>query len=66
MKKILSTDLENKELDVLPIRRGCSGMCGCLGTCLQIVGHIPRKEYEDFLMKYKSIGDFLSEYTEDK
>lgn len=66
MKKILSCDLEDKNLDLLPIRRGCSGRCGCLGTCLQIVGYIPRKEYENFLMKYKSIDDFLSEYTEYK
>lgn len=47
-KFIEKSDLENQELQVLPIRRGCSGMCACLGICKNIEGYISRKEYEEY------------------
>ena len=60
-KRIDYSDLENKNLDILPIRRGCSaGKCACLGTCLQVVGYIDRKEYEEFVKTIPSMDEFLS------
>jgi hypothetical protein len=63
-KKINLTDLENKNLELLPIRRGCgAGMCACLGTCLQVIGYIPRKDYEEFIKTIPSTDEFLSKYV---
>jgi len=44
--RIEKSDLENLELDPLPIRRGCFGECACIGTCLDVVGYISRVDYE--------------------
>lgn len=63
-KFIAKSDLENKELKKLPIRRGCnSGVfgCACLGICLNILGYVDREEYENFITESKSVGDFLDE-----
>ena len=62
-KRIDSTDLKNKNLDVLPIRKGCSAdRCACLGTCEQVIGYVPRADYEEFLKKIPSIDEFLSKH----
>ena len=45
-RRIEKSDLENMELDPLPIRRGCFGECACIGTCLDVVGYISRVDYE--------------------
>lgn len=58
-KFIEKSDLANKELTSLPIRRGCSGACACLGTCRQIIGHVDRHEYEEFINNHMSIDKFL-------
>jgi len=60
-KFIEKSDLENLELKSLPIRRGCSGPCGCLGTCKNIEGYIDRKEYEDFMKTFITLNDFLNQ-----
>ena len=59
-KFIEKSDLENLELQSLPIRRGCSGLCDCLGTCKNIEGYIDRNEYEDFIKNFITLDDFLS------
>lgn len=59
-KFIEKSDLENIELQSLPIRRGCSGPCACLGTCKNIEGYIDRKEYEEFMKNFITLDDFLS------
>ena len=60
-KYIDQSDLKNKELQMLPIRRGCSGMCACLGICRDIEGYIDRKEYEDFMKNFVTLDQFLTE-----
>lgn len=60
-KYIDQSDLKNKELQRLPIRRGCSGMCACLGICRDIEGYIDRKEYEDFMKNFVTLDQFLTE-----
>ncbi len=60
-KFIDKSDLENNELQTLPIRRGCFGMCACLGTCQNIVGYIDRIEYEEFMRTFITLDKFLSE-----
>jgi len=61
-KFIEKSDLENKDLQILPIRRGCyGGPCACLGVCKNIEGYIDRKEYEEFIEKFVSLDRFLSE-----
>jgi hypothetical protein len=59
-KFIETADLNNTELQLLPIRRGCSGICACLGTCKTIVGYIERKEYDDFIKTYVDSNTFLT------
>ena len=59
-KFIEKSDLENLELQSLPIRRGCSGLCACLGTCKNIEGYIDRKEYDDFMKNFITLDVFLS------
>lgn len=57
---IENKDLDNKELTVLPVRRGCSGgPCACSGYCQEIVGSIDRNLYEGFLRLYVSPDDWL-------
>lgn len=65
-KFIEKSDLENKELQMLPIRIGCSGMCACMGICKKIVGHVDRKEYEDFIKTYMTLDEFLNGKCNDK
>ena len=62
-KYIEKSDLENKELKNLPIRRGCNNVfgCGCLGICKNIEGYINLEEYENFINGFKSVEDFLDE-----
>jgi hypothetical protein len=62
-KYIEKSDLDNKELKNLPIRRGCNNVfgCACLGICKNIEGYIDRKDYEDFISNFKSVEDFLDE-----
>jgi hypothetical protein len=59
-KFIEKSDLENKELQMLPIRRGCSGMCACLGICKNIEGYIDRKDYEEFMKTFVTLDQFLT------
>jgi len=59
-KFIDKSDLENKELQSLSIRRGCSGVCACIGTCQNIVGYVDRIEYEEFISNMVTINDFLT------
>ena len=63
-KRINWYDYNNKNLDFLPIRKGCEAeMCACLGVCEEIVGYVPRKDYEDFDKSTVSATDeFLSKY----
>ena len=66
-KYIQKSDLENKELEKLPIRRGCYiHLCACIGTCINIVGYVDREEYETFIKNFKSFEDFLNEKCEEK
>lgn len=60
-KFIEKSDLENQELQTLPIRRGCSGMCACLGVCRDIVGYINRREYEEFMKTFVTLDQFLTD-----
>jgi hypothetical protein len=62
-KYIEKSDLDNKELKNLPIRRGCNNVfgCACLGICKNIEGYVVRKDYEDFISNFKSEEDFLNE-----
>jgi hypothetical protein len=53
-KYIDQSDLNNNDLEILAIRRGCSGICACLGTCRSIIGYIDRKDYNDYLSTYKT------------
>lgn len=54
-------DANNAELDPLPIRRGCGSFaCGCSGSCMEVVGHIPRKDYEQHL-KYEMMAKAFAE-----
>jgi hypothetical protein len=54
-------DFENPSLDPLPVLRGCSGFaCGCSGACMVVVGHIPRKDYEQHL-KYEEMAKAFAE-----
>lgn len=63
-KNIHYKDFENKDLDLLPIRRGCTALkCCCLGICEDIVGYIPRKDYTDFIISIPSLDGFLSKYV---
>lgn len=57
-KHIEQSDIKNKDLKLLPIRRGCSGLCACMGTCLNIVGYIERVKY-DKLINENKLEDFL-------
>lgn len=59
-KGILKSDLDNIELNKLPIRRGCIGPCACSGYCKEVLAYIDRKEYEDFIEKYISLEEFLT------
>lgn len=44
---VSQADVDNPELDVLPVRQGCGGgWCACSGSCQKIVGHITRSEHE--------------------
>jgi hypothetical protein len=61
MKYIDKKDLENRELTLLPIRRGCGGFCACLGTCMQIAGYVERADYDAFMKTYVSLEDFLKD-----
>lgn len=61
-KFIDQSDLDNKELKQLPIRRGCIGWCACLGLCRDIVGHIDREKYEYFIKEYQTVDEFLTNY----
>lgn len=65
MKYVDQSDLENKEITELRIRRGCNNICACLGTCYQVVGHINRAEYEEFIKNYVSLEDFLSKKVDE-
>lgn len=56
-------DIDDPELTLLPIRRGCGGVCACLGTCKLIVGYVSRDEYERFMAGYKSVSDFLESFV---
>lgn len=52
-------DVDNEELDVLPVRRGCgAGWCGCSGSCQVIVGHITRAEYDKH-QKLVALGEMF-------
>ena len=55
-KYVQKSDLENKELEKLPIRRGCyTHLCACIGTCINIVGYVDREEYETLIKNFKSL-----------
>jgi hypothetical protein len=66
MKNVHTTDLNNKNLDLLPIRRGCKGLCACLGICEQVIGYVPRDDYEAFLKTIPSTDEFLTRYIKEK
>lgn len=60
-KFIDKSDLENKELQRLPIRKGCyGGPCACLGICQDIVGYVDRIEYEEFISNLVTVEEFLT------
>lgn len=64
-KYIDKTDLDNGDLNLLPIRKGCSGgPCACLGTCRNIVGYVDRNEYEEFIRNYVTLDNFLFQRCE--
>lgn len=63
-KFIEQSDLDNKELQQLPIRRGCPGFCACMGLCKDILGYIDRQKYEYFLKEYITMGDFLTNHCD--
>ena len=52
MVRILESDLKNDELESLPIRKGCSGDCYCIGTCQQIITYLSRQEFEQAVKKW--------------
>jgi len=54
---VLKSDADDKNLSELPIREGChaGGACGCLGICLNIVGKISRKDYEETINVVKTM-----------
>ena len=64
LKSILSerfvekSDIDNTELQKLPIRAGCSsgGGCGCTGSCFKIVGEISREKYEQTINIVKTMS----------
>jgi len=58
-KYIDKSDLTNKEIISLPIRRGCLGPCACLGFCKEIFGYVDRNEYEEFIKNMITLDDFL-------
>lgn len=63
-KYVEIVDLMNKELEELPIRRGCyGGPCACLGTCTNIEGYIPRNVYENFMNYQITLEELLEGYT---
>lgn len=63
MPHISNKDLENKELNMLPIRRGClSEKCACLGLCQNIVGEISREEYGRRIGYFDSCEEMLRDY----
>lgn len=37
-------DFNNPELDKIPVRNGCAGMCGCTGYCREIAGYVSRED----------------------
>lgn len=59
-KHIDKKDLDNDELTTLPVRRGCSGICACIGSCKTIIGYVERKDYDDFLKHQITLDTFLS------
>lgn len=62
MKTIFQSDLQNKSLNDLPIRHGCSAkLCCCLGTCQRVVGSIKRAEYDDAIASGVDIWLLLDE-----
>ena len=52
------SDVDNTELQKLPIRAGCSsgGGCGCTGRCFEIVGEISREKYEKTINIVKTMS----------
>lgn len=52
------SDINNTELQKLPIRAGCSsgGGCGCTGRCFEIVGEISREKYEKTINIVKTMS----------
>lgn len=60
MMYVEDKDLNNPELTMLPIRKGCGGgPCACSGYCREIAGDIDRTMYEAFLKMYVSHDDFF-------
>lgn len=64
-KYIAMSDLKRKDLQMLPIRRGCTKVCACLGVCMNVVGYVSRIEYDNFVESTK-LGHLLSPDVVDK
>ena len=57
-------DLDNPNLDMLPIRNGCSGgPCACSGYCQRIQGFVKRDAWEKRLA-YRNLAQTLIDITE--
>jgi hypothetical protein len=59
-KFVNTKDLENEGLTLLPVRRGCIGMCACTGRCREIIGYVDAKEYREFMKGYISPEEWLT------
>jgi len=57
-------DYDDPKIKDLPIRRGCSGLCACLGTCKLVVGSIKRNVYESFLTNRIYFKETVHEFLE--
>jgi hypothetical protein len=64
---IIFKDDADDGLDPLPVRKGCwGGPCACSGSCLEIIGEVPRKEYLDFVDKFISVEDWIKKNMKKK
>tara|TARA_R110000803_G_scaffold178414_2_gene240819 strand:+ start:286 stop:555 length:270 start_codon:yes stop_codon:yes gene_type:complete len=60
MRTINEKDLENDALQMIPVRNGCSGWCGCTGHCREIAKFIPREE----ALEWQRLQDIIEDAKE--